>query len=108
MKWITTGLVTLIAFGGLVSAASAAGATTAQKFANCAAAAEVAFGTADEKANVSLQGVRKAGKQLRLRVSTPEGEGIAVLCDVDRSSGELLALTPPHKAGTELALSQDD
>ena len=100
-------LIAGLVIGGLASVA-VADVTTAQKFETCSAAAEVAYGTDDAKPIIRLQGVRKAGKQLRLRVSTPEGEGIAVLCDVDRTTGELLALTPPSKHAADLALQQNN
>ena len=107
MNLVHTSLISLIVYGSVVSVA-AAELTTAQNFETCRSAAEVAFGNAEENASVRLEGVRKSGKQLRLRVFTPEGEGLAVLCDVDKKSGDLIALNPPHKLAPELALRQND
>ena len=107
MKLFNTSLISLFVLGSVVSVASAE-VTTEQNFETCRSAAEVAFGSVDEKADVRLEGVRKSGKQLRLRVFTPEGEGLAVLCDVDKKTGELIALNPPQKLAPELALRQND
>ena len=107
MKRINATLISLIAFGGFVPAAFA-GATTAQKLETCRAAIEIAYGSGDEIPGVRLQAVRKAGKQLKLWVDTPEGEGLSVYCEVDRSTGDLVALNPPHKRDSELALQQNN
>ena len=107
MNRIQTGLVTLIVFGSLAPTAFA-GATTAQKLETCRAAVELAYGNGEAIPGVRLQAVRKGGKQLKLWVETPEGEGLSVFCDVDRSTGDLVALTPPSKPAADLALQQNN
>lgn len=107
MNLKTASLVSLVVFGSLVTNAEA-GATTAQKLETCRAAIEIAYASGDEVPGVRLQAVRKGGKQLKLWVDTPEGEGLSVFCDVDRSSGDLIALDPPHKLAPALAQSQGD
>jgi len=103
----TASLVSLIVAGSLVSVAQA-GVTTAQKLETCRAAIELAYSSGDELPGVRLQAVRKGGKQLKLWVDTPEGDGLSVFCDVDRSSGDLIALNPPQKMAPALAQSQSD
>lgn len=107
MNLTKASLVSLIVYVGLVTNAEA-GATTAQKLETCRAAIEIAYSSGDEIPGVRLQAVRKAGKQLKLWVDTPDGEGLSVFCDVDRSSGDLIALNPPHKLAPALAQSQSD
>lgn len=83
-----------------------AATTTAQAFEQCREVIEVAFGSADEVAEVRLDGTRKSGRQLRLRVFTPEGEQLKVHCTVNRKTGELVSIDPPGKlaAKKELAI----
>ncbi len=81
---------------GLLSPAWAA-SSTAAAFEQCRAAAEVAYGSADEPADVRLDGVRKSGKQLRLQVFTPEGDQFVALCNVNRKTGELVSMDPPAR-----------
>jgi len=107
MKRINTTLISLVALASLTPSAFA-GATTAQKLETCRAAIEIAYANGDEVPGVRLQAVRKAGKQLKLWVDTPEGEGLSVYCEVDRSTGDLVALNPPHKPSSELALQQNN
>ncbi|HET6565394.1 MAG TPA: hypothetical protein VFG52_08275 [Xanthomonadales bacterium] len=78
----------------MVNTASAA-TTTAQAFEQCREVVEVAFGSADELADVRLEGTRKSGRQLRLRVFTPAGEQVSVQCNVNRKTGELVSIDPP-------------
>lgn len=82
-----------------------AATTTAEAFEQCRLAAEVAYGSADENAEVRLDGVRKSGKQLRLKVFTPEGEQFNAFCTVNRKTGQLVSMDPPGRpaAGNDLA-----
>lgn len=102
-------LLGLLMTAGLLSlSGSLAAATTLEAFETCKNEAEVAWGSVDEKAEVRLDGVRKNGKQLRLRVFTPEGEKLAVLCNVDRRSGAVVSMDPPATpAATGALLSSD-
>jgi hypothetical protein len=104
MKSLNRTVLFLAIAGSLVSTAGA-DQSTAQKLSSCRAEAEVVYGSADEPATVRLEGVRKGGSQLRLRVYTPEGDGLNVLCDVDRKTGELIALTTSSKLNPPPLLS---
>lgn len=87
---------------------SMAATTTGQAFEQCREVIEVAFGSADEQARVRLEGTRKSGRQLQLRVFTPEGEQVIVQCNVNRKTGELVSINPPGNSAEkkELAISK--
>ena len=86
----------LALFAGLSMANTSLAATsTAEAFETCREHAEVAYGSAEQLAEVRLDGVRKSGHQLRLKVFTPEGEQLTALCNVNRKTGELVSIDPP-------------
>lgn len=106
---VTRPVLGLLMLAGLLSVSNGlAAATTLESFETCQSEAEVAWGSVDEKAEVRLDGVRKNGKQLRLRVLTPEGEKLAVLCNVDRRSGEVVSMDPPVTPDASGALLSSD
>jgi hypothetical protein len=74
---------------------SLAATSTAQAFETCREHAEIAYGSADQMAEVRLEGVRKSGRQLRLKIFTPEGEQVLALCNVNRKTGLLVSMDPP-------------
>lgn len=80
--------------GLLTANTGLAATTTAQAFEQCREVIEVTFGSADELADVRLDGTRKSGKQLRIRVFTPEGEQFKVHCNVNRQTGEVVSIDP--------------
>lgn len=84
---------------------SMAATTTAQAFEQCREVIEVAFGSADELAEVRLDGTRKSGRQLRLRVFTPDGEQLKVQCNVNRKTGELVSIDPPGTSSSKKELA---
>ena len=94
-----------LAIGGSLVSAVGADQSTSQKFSSCRAEAETVYGNANEPVRVRLEGVRKAGTQLLLRVYTSAGEGLNVRCDVDRKTGELIALTTSSKLNPPPLLS---
>lgn len=81
-----------------------AATTTAEAFEKCREVAEVAYGSGDALADVRLDGVRKSGKQLKLRVFTPDGEQINASCNVNRKTGELVSIDPPGGAAVKKEL----
>lgn len=95
-----------VLLGMFTANTSMAAITTAQAFEQCREVIEVAFGSADELAEVRLDGTRNSGRQLRLRVFTPEGEQVKVQCNVNRKTGELVSINPPGRttAKKELAI----
>ncbi|HLF31262.1 MAG TPA: hypothetical protein VI566_09605 [Xanthomonadales bacterium] len=96
-----------VAIGGSLISAAGADQSTAEKFSSCRAEAEVVYGNASEPASVRLEGVRKAGTRLLLRVYTPEGEGLNVYCDVDKKTGELVVLSASGKLNPPPLLSDN-
>lgn len=94
-----------LAIGASLVSAVGADQTTAQKFSSCRAEAGTVYGNANEPVRVRLEGVRKAGTQLLLRVYTSAGEGLNVRCDVDGKTGELIALTTSSKLNPPPLLS---
>jgi len=106
---VTRPVLGVFLLAGLLGASnSLAAATTQESFNSCKDEAEVAWGSADEKAKVRLDGTRKNGKQIRLRVFTPEGEKLTVLCNVDRRSGEVVSMDPPAAPNPLVALPASD
>jgi hypothetical protein len=93
---------------GLAFASTGVSASsTQQNFDACKAQAEVAYGSVEEPAVIRLDGVRKSGKQLRLKVFTPDGEQLIALCNVNRKSGEVVSLDPAGKSSTDGVASSD-
>ncbi|MDZ4731567.1 MAG: hypothetical protein SH820_16680 [Xanthomonadales bacterium] len=78
-----------------VANTSLAATSIAQAFETCREHAEVAYGSADQLAEIRLDGVRKSGRQLRLKVFTPAGDQILALCNVNRRTGLLVSIDPP-------------
>jgi hypothetical protein len=102
-------LMGIMLLAGLSTAGNSWAATsTAEAFASCQSQAEVAYGSADQLAEVRLDGVRKSGKQLRLKVFTPAGEQLNALCNVNRKSGQVVSIDPPAgKAAAEQIPASD-
>ncbi len=86
------GVITL-GFSETVQAAQ----STSQALATCRGVAERVYGNGHENAEIHLDGVRKSGRQLRLRVHTPNGEMLTAFCTVNRRTGELVSLDPPGR-----------
>lgn len=102
-------MLNLAMLAGLLSVSSGlAAASTLESFETCQSEAEVAYGSVDQRAEVRLDGVRKSGKQLRLKVFTPEGEKLTVLCNVDRRSGEVVSMDPPARDSESASLPSSD
>jgi len=102
-------MLSLAMLAGLLSVSSGlAAASTLESFETCKSEAEVAYGSVDQRAEVRLDGVRKSGKQLRLRVFTPEGEKLTVSCNVDRRSGEVVSMDPPVVSALSESLPSSD
>ncbi len=94
--FIRSQLVGLTLLAGLSTAGTSWAATsTAEAFASCRSHAEVAYGSGDQLAEVRLDGLRKSGKQLRIKIFTPEGEQINALCNVNRKSGLVVSIETP-------------
>jgi hypothetical protein len=102
-----TALVLGIAAGLAVTSPDLSASSTQQAFDSCRAEAEVAYGSLEEPAVVRLDGVRKSGKQLRLKVFTPEGEQLIALCNVDRKTGDVVSLDPAGKSATDTVPGSD-
>jgi len=102
-------VIGLIFLAGLSMASSSwAAVSSSETYANCRNEAEVRFGSAEQPAEVRLDGFRKSGKEVRLKVFTPEGEQINALCTVNRKTGEVLAIEPPLEiAAPDLSPASD-
>lgn len=106
--FISGPVIGLILLAGLSMSSSSWADASSDAYASCRKEAEVRYGSAEQLAEVRLDGFRKAGKEVRLKVFTPEGEQINALCSVNRKSGEVLAIEPPlHIAAPELSPASD-
>lgn len=102
-----TVLVLGLATGLTVTSPDVSASSTQKAFDSCSEQAEVAYGSLDEPAVIRLDGVRKSGKQLRLKVFTPDGEQFIALCNVNRKSGEVVSIDPAGKPATDSVPSSD-
>lgn len=93
-------LVLGLAAGLTVTATDVSASSTQKAFDSCREQAEVAYGSVDEPAVIRLEGVRKSGKQLRLKVFAPDGEQFIALCNVNRKSNEVVSMDPAGSSAT--------
>lgn len=91
-----------LAIGLAASGAAAAAPSMAEHFESCREEAQVLYGAVDAPARVRLDDMRRGGRELRLRITTPDGESFNAVCEVNRRTGELLSLTPPRSADGEV------
>lgn len=96
---------TLTAAACLLMPAAWAAPSVAENFDTCRAEAEMLYGTTDRLPRVRLDDIRRSGRELRLRIVTPEGESFDATCEVNRRSGKLLSLEPHQPPSDERRLS---
>lgn len=97
-------IVALAGGAGLVTGAFA-GPPVTESFAACRAEAETLYGNDGDGLRVRLDGVRKGGKELRLRVVTGDGQSFNAVCSVGGEPGERVALDPQQVPGRERQLT---
>lgn len=101
----TSATIALFAISIALAPAAFAAPSVAENFETCRAEAEIAYGNGNEAARVRLDDVRKSGRQLLMRVVTPAGESFNAVCEVNRKSGELIALDPQPAASNTMRVS---
>ena len=85
-----------LALGGSIIPDAFADTSHSKMYTTCKAQAVVAYGSAEQAADVRLVNIKghQGNKRLRLRITPPQGGAFTSYCEVDRLTGELVSLEP--------------